>query len=697
MGALKMKDRLRAGFWARVLPGIIVAIFAGGTLVSFANDSEEFDELDDLEQLDTPAVIAAPTDDLSQLDELDVAEEITGEVAGVAGQPTTRKRQPIAPNALSVEPKTRFTVSGGAVQLRATGGFPPYSYQVISGEGSVDAQGLFKAGSTLGTTQIRVTDSQGVKRDAVVSVQAPLEMKLTSGEGDAYSFEVRGGAPPIRFSIESQSLSENGKDPIGNDRGYAVLVVKDAAGSEKKVSIQIERIAPLLAVAEKPEVNPEREIQIQTAGGQGPYQFEIAEGGGTVDAKTGMFKAPKDAPADGGETTIKVTDFKGQSQQVKVRVANPRAPASEGAPSVVSTSGEPGRMIVGGAGHTCVLDRGELSCWGQNRFGEVGDGTRERRVKPLKVPGFSGTVASVVAGYNHTCALTGQGKVYCWGDNRYGQLGDGTLNASSTPVQLPLSQPASMIAAGQYHGCAVLKDASVRCWGSNRRGQLGTGTFKASPVPVAVRELGGGVRQVAAGAAHTCALLQGGAVKCWGFNSSGQLGEGSMTDRPLPIAVKQLDGARVEGIALGGFHSCAKREDGVRCWGANEMGQLGDGTDQKKQLPGGALALNGKVAALSAGYYHTCVTLEGGAVNCWGWNQQGQVGSGDDQLRLRSPASVQGLSGATLALGCGVDHTCALAEDGLRCWGSNAQGQFGNRTLEASRKASAPVPIHGSL
>ena len=656
------------------------------------------DELDELDRADSPALppkkmTASPkklaSDDFSELD--DVQETA----------PTTQRRS--APRVFSVEPKTKFTIAGGQFRVVPSGGAAPFKYSVLSGDGTIDASGTFKAGKQLGPAMVRVEDARAEKRDVVISVQPPLELKLAPRGSNGlalgdYSFQVVGGAPPIRYSIDTSVSSEDPsageKDASGNDRGQAFLVVRDSAGEERRVSIQVARVPPLLAMAEHPEVHPDRVTQIKTYGGQGPFQYEVVSGDGKVDQTTGKFEASKGE----SDTVVKVTDAEGQSQEVKIKVANTRIPAATEDPAILSSATSGDRMVVAGAAHTCVLDRGELSCWGQNRFGEVGDGTRERRIKPQKVPGFKGNVISVVAGYSHTCALTTFGKVYCWGDNRFGQLGDGTLNSSYVPVPTPISRNVVSIAAGQYHSCALLDDGTAKCWGSNRRGQLGNGLAEASATPVQVADLGGKAREIAAGAAHTCAFLQGGVVKCWGFNSSGQLGDGTLTDRPLPTPVKNLDLTQTEAIALGGFHSCAKLHTGLKCWGANDMGQLGDGTLDKRTLPVVVKGLEGQTIGLSTGFFHTCALIAGNPnVQCWGWNQVGQIGSGDDLLRHATPAPVRGVAPGVLAIGCGVDHTCALGEDGLRCWGSNSEGQFGNRSFLPSKTATAPVPMRTTL
>ncbi len=183
----------------------------------------------------------------------------------------------------------------------------------------------------------------------------------------------------------------------------------------------------------------------------------------------------------------------------------------------------------------------------------------------------------MAAGGAHTCALRNDGTVYCWGDNWEGQLGDGTTALSRpTPVAVAGLTGATALAAGGSHTCALQSDGTVACWGDNYYGQLGDGTTTSRPTPVAVAGLSGATA-LAVGGSHTCALRNDGTVACWGANYYGQLGDGTFTDRLTPTAVAGLSGATA--IAARGSHTCALLADGTaRCWGNNEYGQLGDGT-----------------------------------------------------------------------------------------------------------------------
>jgi alpha-tubulin suppressor-like RCC1 family protein len=307
----------------------------------------------------------------------------------------------------------------------------------------------------------------------------------------------------------------------------------------------------------------------------------------------------------------------------------------------------------------------------------------------VAVRGLSGATA-LAAGNAHICALLQTGTVQCWGRNESGQLGDGTSGGSrATPVAVRGLSGVTALAAGSAHTCALLQTGTVQCWGLNDNGQLGDGTTANRATPVAVRGLSG-VTALAAGGAHTCALLQTGTAQCWGSNFSGQLGDGTTTDRLTPAVVSGLSG--VTALAAGWDHTCAVLQTGtVQCWGSNFSGQLGDGTTTDRLTPVAVSGLSG-VTALAAGGAHTCALLPTGTVQCWGRNESGQLGDGTTANRV-TPVAVSGLSGAT-ALAVGGAHTCALLPTGTaQCWGRNESGRLGDGTSGGFR--ATPVVVSG--
>ncbi len=350
-------------------------------------------------------------------------------------------------------------------------------------------------------------------------------------------------------------------------------------------------------------------------------------------------------------------------------------------------------IAVGGA-HTCALtEPGGVLCWGSNWDGQLGDGTKERRSAPVRVRGLDKGVKAIAAGDSHTCALTEQGGVLCWGGNEYGQLGDGTKEHRSAPVPVRgLDKGVKAIAAGGYYTCALTEPGGVLCWGSNRVGQLGDGTKEHRSAPVPVRGLDKGVKAIATGGAHTCALTEPGGVLCWGSNWSGQLGDGTKERRSVPVRVRGLDKG-VKAIAAGGAHTCALTEQGgVLCWGRNERGQLGDGTKEDRSAPVPVRGLDNGVKAIAVVGSRTCALTEQGGVLCWGDNWAGQLGDGTKEHRS-APVPVRGLDKGVKAIAVGSSYTCALTEQsGVLCWGNNWYGQLGDGTTE---NRSAPVPVRG--
>jgi alpha-tubulin suppressor-like RCC1 family protein len=256
---------------------------------------------------------------------------------------------------------------------------------------------------------------------------------------------------------------------------------------------------------------------------------------------------------------------------------------------VVGFTGEVVIAVTAGDDHTCALtDEGVVKCWGSNNFYQLGDGTTEIRSNiPVDIDGFGkdGEVAiAISAGANHTCAITQTGGLKCWGYNQLGQLGNVTpycdfFYCSKTPVDVDgfddAGEDAIAISAGGNHTCAITTTGGVQCWGYNEFGQLGNSLTTDSSIPVDVVGLSSNVISVSAGDQHTCAVTSSGAVKCWGYNYDGQLGDSLTTDSSIPVDVVGLSSG-VKAVSAGTGHTCAiTGTDGVKCWGDNTHGQLG--------------------------------------------------------------------------------------------------------------------------
>ncbi|MDF1795140.1 MAG: hypothetical protein P1U63_01250 [Coxiellaceae bacterium] len=288
---------------------------------------------------------------------------------------------------------------------------------------------------------------------------------------------------------------------------------------------------------------------------------------------------------------------------------------------------------------------------------------------------------------NATLVLNRTAHAQCWGNNNRGQLGDGTQSDSNVPVNVAaaLGNGVVKISSGRSHSCALLKTGAVKCWGQNQYGQLGNNTTADSLLPVAVTGLSSGVTDIASGRESVCALLNTGGVKCWGQNLFWQLGDGTRTNRLAPTDVSGLTSG-VTSIATGYIHACALLKTGqIKCWGEGLSGQLGDNSIEARKTPVFVANIGGdhpEATAIAAGSQSTCAIvnkggfLANGDIECWGGNSYGQLGDGTTTKRLL-PTQVQGLEKGATAISMGTQHSCAIVNGGMKCWGDNRKGQLG--------------------
>ena len=351
-----------------------------------------------------------------------------------------------------------------------------------------------------------------------------------------------------------------------------------------------------------------------------------------------------------------------------------------------------------GGYHTCARKADNtLWCWGANHEGQIGDGTTvNTKPSPVYVSTLSNSVVGVAAGHWHTCARKGDGTLWCWGRGAYGQLGNGTTSPTTSPVQVTaLGTSVVDVAAGEDHTCARKGDGTLWCWGYNGYGQVGDGTppgLKASPVQITA--LGTGVLEVATGGSHTCARKNDGTFWCWGSNGFGQYGNGTYTSQSSPMQITAF-GTNVAEISAGQYHTCVRKADGTLwCTGENNHGQLGDGTGLDKTSPVLIAALGTSVVEVAAGGYHTCARKADGTLWCWGFNWTGAVGDGTYVGPRLSPIQVTALGTTAVEGAAGYAHTCARRSDGtLWCWGLNTYGEVGEGTVQGS-KCSGPDLCH---
>jgi hypothetical protein len=377
------------------------------------------------------------------------------------------------------------------------------------------------------------------------------------------------------------------------------------------------------------------------------------------------------------------------------------------------------RDVVAGGEHSCGLSAEGLAyCWGANDAGQLGDGGSASSPKPVAVSGAHKYLA-LAAGDRHTCGLRLDHSVLCWGANESGQLGNGATASSSAPVEVASNESFDVLAAGGAHSCAISSgtEARVFCWGSNESGELGDGTLTASSTPTPVLTVGNVVGAtggaLAAGASATCALVSNGYdfvhfATCWGRMHHP---DGSSTVTLTPTVFSSV--LNLYSIAAGGERFCGVEADlpgytlggAIYCWG---MGALGAGSGSPSDVPLKAMDRVGtedRMGVLALGGAHSCAAWRSHGAQCWGSNASGQLGSGttDDRGAAGAvvaepppPGGVALSRNAFRTITAGSAHTCGVAFSGLPlvgpvlCWGDNESGQLADGTTTARLY---PTPI----
>ena len=363
-------------------------------------------------------------------------------------------------------------------------------------------------------------------------------------------------------------------------------------------------------------------------------------------------------------------------------------------------------MSAGGQ-HTCgVTTSGAAYCWGQNGFGQLGNGGAENdfQTRPVAISGGL-TFASVSAGAFYTCGVTVSGAAYCWGSNgdsflgNNGQLGNGgsEIDSQTTAVAVSGGLTFASVSAGWKHTCGVTTGGAAYCWGSGPQGKLGNGSTDSQFTPAAVS---GGLTfaSVSPGKVHTCGVTTSGAAYCWGENGGSHLGNKTSTTQRLPpdatrIPVPVLGGLTFASVSAGEEYTCGVTTGGgAFCWGAGSFGKLGNGTDDRVWTP--EVPVSGGLAftSISAHTSHTCGVTTSGAAFCWGNGNFGKLGNGtDDPLyNQTTPMAVSG-EFAFASVSVGAFHNCGVTTSGTAyCWGAGSTGELCDGSTD---KQSTPVAV----
>jgi alpha-tubulin suppressor-like RCC1 family protein len=352
---------------------------------------------------------------------------------------------------------------------------------------------------------------------------------------------------------------------------------------------------------------------------------------------------------------------------------------------------------VAGNDHTCALTTaGDAYCWGDNYYGQLGTGGGSSQKPNLVLGGLK--FKSLAAGHYHTCGLTNAGIAYCWGRNDWGHLGDGSTINRTAPTAVLGGLTFSSLAAGFGHTCGITTSGEAYCWGRNYDGQMGNGTTSGlAPNPVPAPVLGGILfSSVSARGDHTCGIASSGPAYCWGYNHSGQVGNGAFADS-VTVPEQVVGGLGFPSVSAGGYHSCGLTTTGVAyCWGGNWYAQVGIPETYGWAQPVPVQVSGGLTfSSLAAGGAFNCALAPAGATYCWGLNDVGALGStptGETCSTLPCSSTPLPVSGghSFTSITAGPGHACGVTSDGeLFCWGFNQSGQLGDGSYINRR-----TPVH---
>lgn len=336
--------------------------------------------------------------------------------------------------------------------------------------------------------------------------------------------------------------------------------------------------------------------------------------------------------------------------------------------------------------HTCgVTAAGALKCWGSNTKGQIGNSKVAQHKLPVVVRATNDILDLAYSlyypAYSHTCGINTLGELYCFGRNGFGELGDGTTTFRTQPLEIDVGVSYSKISVARddnqaEHTCGITTSGVLKCWGWNSFGQLGLGHVTSKSVPFVV-DGGTTYSHISTGGLHSCGITSAGILKCWGYSSYGQVGDTTFSQRNSPVVIDS--GTTYTGLSVSANHSCGITSGGVlKCWGSNQYGQIGDGTAVNRSSP---VVVDSGVnyLSVSTGRNHTCAIRSGAILKCWGYNFYGQIGIGSTVQQNLPVVVDSGVSYSSVY--ASTIHTCGITSAGsVKCWGANGFGNLGDGT-----------------
>ncbi|MCF7900880.1 hypothetical protein K9L67_01510, partial [Candidatus Woesearchaeota archaeon] len=339
--------------------------------------------------------------------------------------------------------------------------------------------------------------------------------------------------------------------------------------------------------------------------------------------------------------------------------------------------------ISAGSRHTCAIRTNDsrILCWGNNAYGQLGNGTSGGQTSNPQLINDTTQYKQISAGNDFTCGLTINNTVKCWGYNNGGQIGDGTTTQRNNPTLINDTAKYKYLDVGYEATCGILTNGTAKCWGNNYYGELGVGDTTNRTNPTAIND-SATYKQISAGYDYTCGILTNGTAKCWGYNTNGELGLGHTTHQYNPITIN--DTTTYKQIDANYYNTCGILTNGTaKCWGSNSVGQVGDGTTTQKNNP---TTINDTTTYLQimGGADHTCGITNKGQVKCWGDDSSEQLGNG---VQTENPNPTNTTDTSTyITITSGEYFSCGILRNGTtKCWGDGSSGQLGDGALSTNQ------------